>query len=262
MAVDVDGCAPVAAGLLKRLGAVLDAAAAVDVGGAELPPRLGNCDDPPPPPRLGKSDWPDVAVVAVGPLVAVDVGPLAGTELVGAEPAGLPQLNDGALLVATPVLEGAAAKRPPPGAAELVGVAELPPRVNVGGAVPEACPGACAEEFPPRLNPPRGFAGVDEGVVLASPPKSPELGAVGAEEVGVVVLFASAEAPVFPRLKRPEPGAELPKGLAAADAPPNRLGAAEEEVVAGCAPPPNKDEPVWALEAAGLFCWPNKEEPD
>lgn len=58
--------------------------------------------------------------------------------------------------------------------------------------------------------------------------------------------------------KSPDPGVELPRGFAAEL--PNKLGAVDEEVVAGfwaCA-----NNPPGCVFADWLFCWPNKDEPD
>lgn len=165
MAVDdAGGCAALAAGLLKRLGA------APEAGAAELvTPRLGNCDDPVPAPRLGKAVDPDGAVV-VGAALAAGV-------LAGADAGGLPQPNELPLPGVAPAFDPAPAKRPVPEAADDAGVAKGPPRFREGVEPVEACPGADAAGVDPMLNP-SGFAGFAEGVVLPIAPKSPGLGAV------------------------------------------------------------------------------------
>lgn len=80
------------------------------------------------------------------------------------------------------------------------------------------------------------------------------------DEVGAAGLFGS-EAPVFPNVKRFPPGAELPRGFAAEEVPPNRPGL-EDAVVAGFEAPPNKGVPACALPPAWLLCPPNRVAPD
>lgn len=169
-AEDVGGAA-VDAGLLNSEGPVPELVAAPEVGGAEVPPpRLGNDDDPDPdpPPRAGNRDEPDAVVVAPPPLVAL----VAGVD-------GLPQLKvvlpPVEVPVFVPVLDPAPAKRPLDGAAETAGAAMFPPKVKDGGPDAVGCEEAgCAADEVPRLNPPRGLlAGVEDGVVLPRPLKSP-----------------------------------------------------------------------------------------
>jgi hypothetical protein len=245
--LEVDAGASLVPGLLNKLGVVPEVEVVPDAGAAELPP-----------PRLGNRDELDDAVVVAAPLVAA--------VLVGA--AGLPQLKP------PPVEAPAPENKLLVGPAEEVGAAMFPPKVEDGAALDAGWEEAgCVAGVVLRLNP-RGFAGVDEGVVLPRPPKRPPAGfaacafcapgvvawfappkrfVVGVE-VGAAFLFASVEAPVFPPKLKSEPVLELPRGFAAdwpEVAPLNRLGV-EEEVVAGFALP-NKEEPVCAPPLAWLF---------
>lgn len=276
MPVDAGGCVALVDGLLNRVDAVPEVAVAVEAGAAELPPprppRLGNCDDPPPP-RVGNGDVPDAVVVVAPPLVAVVVAPVEAVVLVGVDAAGLPQLKVEPPAAEVPAL-AAPAKRPLAGAAEDAGAVLFPPKLKPAVEVVAGCELAgVAPDVAPILNP-SGFAGVEDGVVLPRPPKSPDFGAacaagvpvefaagakrpVGAGEAGGALLFESAAAPVFPAPSSPEPGVELPRGFAAVDAPPNRFGVVDEDVVDGFAP--NNDNPVCAAPPVWLLCWPNKE---
>jgi hypothetical protein len=148
--------ASLAAGLLNKLGVVPEVVVAAVAGAADeaLPP-------PSPPPMLGNKDELDDAVVVGAPLVAVVVAPVVAAVLAGA--AGLAKLKP------PPVDAGVEA----PAGENRLGVAEaddavlFPPRLK---------PEAGVEGVAPTLNPPRGFAGVEEGVVLPSPPKRPPAG--------------------------------------------------------------------------------------
>ena len=92
--------------------------------------------------------------------------------------------------------------------------------------------------------------------------------AVLPKRLGVAGLFASFDAPALPPPKRPGPGVALPAGFAAAP-PPNIPVEPDGVAVAGFAPkrlppvwllcPPNRDEPVCVLPAAGVV---PKREPD
>jgi hypothetical protein len=247
------------AGLLNRLEVAPDVVvvAAPEAPDVVFPP-------PNPLPRLGNKDVFDDAVVVGAPLVAVVVAPVVAAVLAGA--AGLGKLKP------PPVDAGveAPAGEKRLGAAEPDDAALFPPRLKPEVAVDGGCEEAGAADVVPRLNPPNGFAGVEEGVLLSSPPKRPPPGLEacpscepGADwfpppnrplegvDAGAAALFASPEAPVFPpRLKPPE-------GFAA-DCPgvvPNRPGVEDEVVVAGFWP--NKEDVpplVW------LF-WPNRLPP-
>ena len=250
------------AGLLNRLGVVPEVDAAVEAAGAaELPP-------PRPLPRLGNSDVPDDAVVVGAPAVAVVVAPVVAAVLAGA--AGLPKPKPPPVEagVELPAVENMLLEVPAEEAAPPV----FPPRLRAGAPLDAGCEeDGCAAGVAPRLK--AGFAGVEEGVVLPSPPKRPPAGLGVCEscapdddvwfpppkrfdegaEAGVALLFASA--PVFPPRLRP------PRGFAAdcpEVAPPKRPGPEDEVVVAGFAPPKSEDPPPLAW----LLCWPNKEEPD
>jgi hypothetical protein len=258
--VFADGvCAALVVGLENRLEGA-EAGAAAEVGAVELPP-----------PRPEKSDGAaDVAVVAP-PVVAVVDAPVVAVLLAG---------TDGLNRLKPPPVEAPA----PPnmlllGAAEDVGAAVFPPKEKLGAALEAGCEEAgCAAGVAPRPN--DGFAGVEEGVVLPRPLKRlpaglevcascapdavawvpPKRFGVGVE-VGAALLLASAEALVFPPSLKSEGAPELPRVFPAGCpevAPPNRLGVADEDAVAGFAPP-NKDgvdPPAW------LFCWPNRDAPD
>lgn len=253
MAFEEEACASLVVGLENRLGVLPEVVVAPDAGAAELvPPRLGN----------------DVVAPEGAPLVAVLVAPE-----VAVLAAGLPQLNpppadapapDNMLLL---------------GAADEVGAGVFPPRENVGAALDAAWEEAgCVAGVVPRVK--AGFAGVEEGVVLPSPPKMllagfgvcaswapavapwlPPLNRLGVDvEVGVALLFASEEAPALPpRLKSDG----VPEVFAAdcPEAAPKRLGVEDAEVVAGFAPP-NKEGFDCALPLPCLFCCPNKDWPD
>jgi hypothetical protein len=249
-------CAPLVAGFENRLVAP-EVGAAPEVGVAELPPpRPANSE--------GAAD-----VVVVVPLVAVVEAPVVAVLLAGA--LGFPQLKP-------PPVEAPAPPNILLGAAEEVGGAVFPPKDKVGVALDVGCEAAGCAGVAPRPN--DGFAGVEEGVVLPRPPKRlpaglgvcascapvvawfppPNRFVVGVE-VGAALLFASVEVPVFPPKLKSEGVLELPRVFPAGCpevAPPNKLGAEDEDVVAGFAPP-NKDgaePPAW------LPCWPNKDPPD
>lgn len=283
VAVDAGACVVPVEGLLKRFDVAPVVVVAAEAGAAELPPprppRLGKGDGPPPPPRVGNKDVPDAVVVVAPPLVAVVVAPVEAIVLARVDVVGLPQPKVEPPPVDAPAVGAAPAKRPLAGAAEDAGAA-VPPRLRVGVELVVDCEVAGgAAGVAPRLNP-DGFAGVEEGVVLPNPPKSPDLGAacaadcpveacpgekrpVGAGEAAGALLFASAGAPALPAPRSPAPGVELPRGFAAekpVEAPPKRVGVVEEEVVDGFAP--NNDEPACVAPPAWLFCWPNKEVPD
>jgi hypothetical protein len=176
---------------------------------------------------LGNKDEPDDAVVVGAPLVAVVVAPVVAAVLAGA--AGLAKLKPPP--ADAPVEAAGGENRL--GVAEADDAALFPPRFRPEAGLDEGWDEAGCAGVAPTLNPPKGFAGVDEGVVLPSPPNRLPAGAV--------VLFASFEAPeVPPRLKPPE-------GLVA-DCPgvlPNKPGVEDDVVAAGFAPP-NKDEPPLA----------------
>lgn len=154
--------ASLAVGLLNKLGVVPEVVVAAVAGAADeaLPP-------PSPPPMLGNKDELDDAVVVGAPLVAVVVAPVVAAVLAGA--AGLAKLKP------PPVDAGVEA----PAGENRLGVAEaddavlFPPRLKPEAGVEEACEEAGCAGVAPTLNPPRGFAGVEEGVVLPSPPKRP-----------------------------------------------------------------------------------------
>jgi len=244
------------AGLLNRLGVAPDVVvvAAPKAADVVLPP-------PKPLPRLGNKDVFDDAVVVGAPLVAVVVAPVVAAVLAGA--AGLGKLKP------PPVDAGveAPAGENRLGAAEPDDAALFPPRLRPEVAV--GCVEAGAADVVPRLKPPNGFAGVEDGVLLPSPPNSPpagleagascEAGADGPPpnrppegvDAGAAGLFASPEAPVFPpRLKPPE-------GFAAdcPEAAPKRPGVEDAEVAAGFWP---NSEDVPPLD--WLF-WPNRLPP-
>jgi hypothetical protein len=155
--------ASLAAGLLNKLGVVPEVVVAAVAGAADeaLPP-------PSPPPMLGNKDELDDAVVVGAPLVAV--APVVAAVLAGA--AGLAKLKP------PPVDAGVEA----PAGENRLGVAEaddavlFPPRLKPEAGVDEGCEEAGCAGVAPTLNPPRGFAGVEEGVVLPSPPKRPPAG--------------------------------------------------------------------------------------
>ena len=157
--------ASLAAGLLNKLGVVPEVVVAAVAGAADeaLPP-------PSPPPMLGNKDELDDADVVGAPLVAVVVAPVVAAVLAGA--AGLAKLKP------PPVDAGVEA----PAGENRLGVAEaddavlFPPRLKPEAGVEGACEEAGCAGGAPTLNPPRGFAGVEEGVVLPSPPKRPPAG--------------------------------------------------------------------------------------
>lgn len=191
-----------------------------------------------PPPRLGKRDRPEVAVVAV-PAPGEAVEPPKGAAVdAGALPPGLrkpnppepepPEGPDPALAAENMLLAGAPVD---------TGVDLSPPKLKgFAGVVAEGCDEAgCAEAgVAPRLNAGGLLAGVEDGVVLPRlpnkdgfgvacvpcPPDAPDWAAppkmfVGAGDGCVgVLLFASAVASLFPKLKRPEPPGVLPNGFA------------------------------------------------
>ncbi len=225
------------AGLLNKLGVVPDVVvvAAPEAADVVFPP-------PSPLPRLGNKDEPDDAVVVGVPLVAVVVAPVVAAVLAGA--AGLGKLKPPP--VEAPV--DAPAGENKLGAAEPDDAALFPPRVKPEVAVDEGCVEAGgAADVAPKLNPPKGFAGVEEGVVLPIPAKMLPAGLEACAscdagfdwfpppkrvEAGAAALFASFEAPVFPpRLKPLEGFAAGCPGVAL-----NRLGVEDAVVVAGFAP--------------------------
>lgn len=240
------GCPALAAGLEKRLVGALDVAVALEVGAAERAP-----------PRLGKGEVADAGAAVAVVLVEVAAVPavLAGVDAAGLLNKLKPGLGAGVLDAAGFATDE---KRLGVGAAD-DGAAELaPPRLKAGVVF------VGAAEAPPRVKPPEGLlAGVEEGVVLPMLLNSPEPGAAFV----ALPLFASPEAT---EPKSPVLGVEADPACGVGAALPNMLGVADEDVVAGFAPPksdvggcavplpvllccPNKEEPLWAPLAAG-FC--------